>query len=53
MNGAWSLSDIQPSPILSLDTVTMSANPARHPIRIVSRLDRNAIFRDMYRKLAK
>ena len=53
MNCAWSRSEIQPSPILSLDTVTLSQHPERHPIRIITQLDRNDIFRDMYRKLAK
>ena len=53
MNPDWCRSEIQPSPILSLDTQTMSVNASRHPIRIVTVLDRNAMFRDMYRKLVK
>lgn len=53
MNPEWCRSEIQPSPILALDTQTLSVNAERHPIRIVTQLDRNEIFRDMYRKLAK
>lgn len=53
MNPDWCLSEIQPSPILSLDTQTVSVNASRHPFRIVTQLDRNEMFRDMYRKLVK
>ena len=53
MNPGWCLSEIQPSPILSLDTQTVSVNASRHPFRIVTQLDRNEMFRDMYRKLVK
>jgi len=53
MNPEWCRSQIEPSPILSLDTQTYAQNAARHPVRIVTQLDRNAIFRDMYRKLVK
>lgn len=53
MNPAWCRSEIHPSPILSLDTMTLSRNAERHPIRIITKLDRNEIFRDMYRKLVR
>lgn len=53
MNPDWSRSTVEPSPILSLDTQTYARHAGRHPFRIVSALDRNAMFRDMYRKLAK
>ena len=53
MNPDWCRSQIEPSPILSLDTQTYAHNAARHPVRIIMQLDRNAIFRDMYRKLVK
>lgn len=53
MNPDWCFSQIESSPILSLDTQTYARNDMRHPVRIITKLDRNAIFRDMYRKLVK
>ncbi|MDO4357797.1 MAG: nucleoside hydrolase [Clostridia bacterium] len=53
MNPAWSLSAVESSPILSLDTQTYARHAGRHPFRVITALDRNAMFRDMYRKLAK
>lgn len=49
---AWTASAIVPAPILSLEG-NYSHDPARHFMREVQWLNRNAIFRDMYAKLRK
>lgn len=49
---AWSFSAVVPAPILSSDS-NYSHNPARHFMREVLWVNRNAIFKDMYTKLRK
>ena len=44
-------SELEPSPLLS-DDCRWSRDAGRHPIRVIRWLNRNAIFRDMYTKLA-
>lgn len=48
----WTPSILVPSPVLT-PAVTWSFDPSRHLIRYVSRVDRDAIFRDFFRKLAR
>ena len=43
---------VEPSPLLSEDC-RWSRDASRHPIGVVQWLNRNAIFRDMYKKLAQ
>jgi len=49
---SWTRSVVVPAPILSMES-NYSHNPARHFMREVQWLDRNAIFKDMYTKLRK
>jgi len=44
-------SELEPSPLLS-DDCRWSRDAGRHPIRVIRTLNRIAIFRDMYTKLA-
>ncbi len=44
-------SELEPSPLLS-DDCRWSRDAGRHPIRVIRTLNRTAIFRDMYTKLA-
>ena len=48
----WVPSHAVPSPILT-DQVTWSVDPSRHPIRIAHAVDRDAIFGDLFGKLAR
>lgn len=48
----WAPSTLEPSPLLSEDA-RWSRDAARPPIRVVNELRRNAIFRDMFTKLAQ
>ena len=52
VNPAWTRSAVVPAPILSGEG-NYSHDPARHFMREVQWLNRNAIFRDMYAKLQK
>ncbi|MEM7128089.1 MAG: nucleoside hydrolase [Chloroflexota bacterium] len=51
VNPSWTPSDLIHSPILT-DQVTWSTDQSRHLIRYVRWLDRDAIFRDLFAKLA-
>jgi len=51
VNPAFSRAYLEPSPILSYEN-KYSRDTSRHPVYVVEWLDRNAIFRDMYTKLA-
>lgn len=44
-------SELEPSPLLS-DDCRWSRDAGRHPVRVIRWLNRTAIFRDMYTKLA-
>lgn len=48
----WTPSILVPSPVLTSD-VTWSVDASRHHIRYVQSVDRDAIFRDFFVKLAK
>lgn len=52
VNPDWAPMAIEPSPLLSEDC-RWSRDASRHPIGVVQWLNRNAIFRDMYKKLAQ
>jgi inosine-uridine nucleoside N-ribohydrolase len=51
IDAAWTPSVVTASPVLT-DQAMWSFDRSRHPIRYVTRIDRNAIMRDFYRKLA-
>lgn len=48
---SWTPSHIVASPILNQDC-TLSYDAGRHPIRILRHIRRNAVFKDMYAKIA-
>lgn len=52
VNPAWIPTNIEHSPVLT-DQVTYSADHSRHLMRMAKDLNRDAIFRDMFEKLAK
>lgn len=52
VNPDWAPMTVEPSPLLS-DDCRWSRDASRHPIGVVQCLNRNAIFRDMYKKLAQ
>jgi hypothetical protein len=52
MNPAWADSVLTASPILTGE-LTWSHDPHRHLIREIRRLDRDAIFADLFLKLEK
>lgn len=52
VNPDWAPMAVEPSPLLS-DDCRWSRDASRHPIGVVQWLNRNAIFRDMYKKLAQ
>lgn len=52
VNPDWAPMTVEPSPLLS-DDCRWSRDASRHPIGVVQWLNRNAIFRDMYKKLAQ
>jgi inosine-uridine nucleoside N-ribohydrolase len=47
----WVRTEVVPSPILT-DQITWEHDPARHPVRVATGLDRDAIFDDLFRKFA-
>jgi len=51
LDAQWAPSVLVPTPILT-DNCTYSVDRARHPMRYVTQLDRNAIMRDFIAKLA-
>ena len=52
VNPDWAPMTVEPSPLLS-DDCRWSRDASRHPIGVVQWLNRNDIFRDMYKKLAQ
>jgi inosine-uridine nucleoside N-ribohydrolase len=51
VNPSWLPTNLEHSPILT-DQVTYSANHSRHFIRMATSLNRDAIFRDLFTKIA-
>jgi len=51
LNPEWVATQITPSPILRPD-ITWDHDASRHPIRVSTRVERDAIFTDLFRKLA-
>lgn len=49
---SWTPTRIEPSPVLRDDITWGPNDPARHPVRIAYRMNRDAIFRDLFSKLA-
>jgi inosine-uridine nucleoside N-ribohydrolase len=52
VNPDWTISSLVPSPVLT-DECTWSKDPSRHTIRVLDAIDRNAVFRDLFRKLER
>jgi inosine-uridine nucleoside N-ribohydrolase len=52
IDASWTPSILTPSPVLNAD-VTWSVDGSRHLIRYAQQVDRDAIFRDFFVKLAK
>lgn len=50
INADWAPSHLDHSPIVQ-DDCRFSIDRGRHPIRVIDRLDRNAIFEDLFTKL--
>ncbi len=50
MSPDWTRSHLAPSPIFGED-LRYSFDPARHPVRVLTRVDRDAVFRDIFGKL--
>ncbi len=50
MNQDWTSSHLTPSPIFNED-LRYRLDPARHPVRVLTRVDRDAVFRDLFEKL--
>ncbi len=51
VNPDWVETRVEPSPILQPD-ITWKLDPERHPIRVAWHVDRDAIFADVFQKLA-
>lgn len=51
VNPKWVDTEIAPSPILQPD-ITWRLHPRRHPVRVATHVDRDAIYDDVFRKLA-
>ncbi len=52
VNPDWTVSTLVPSPLLT-DDLTWAFDPSRHTIRVLDAIDRNAVFRDLFRKLER
>ena len=50
MDPDWTRSYLTPSPVFNED-LRYSFDPARHPVRVLTRVDRDAVFRDFFEKL--
>ena len=50
MDPDWTGSHLTPSPIFNED-LRYSFDPSRHPVRVLTRVDRDAVFRDFFEKL--
>lgn len=51
INPDWLPSELRPSPVLQDDLTWGPEDPARHPVRIVRHVNRDAVFGDLFRKL--
>lgn len=49
---AWTPTRIEPSPVLRDDITWGPTDPSRHPVRMAYRVNRDAVFGDLFRKLA-
>ena len=52
VNADWVETEVTPSPILT-DEMTYRHNASRHPVRVATGLNRDAVFDDLFRKFAK
>ncbi len=52
-NPEWVPTRLEPSPVLLDDITWGSTDPARHPVRMAYHINRDAIFRDLFTKLAQ
>ena len=50
MDPNWTQSHLTPSPIFNED-LRYSFDPSRHPVRVVTRVDRDAVFNDLFERL--
>ncbi len=50
MSPDWTTSHLTPSPIFN-ENLLYGFDPSRHPVRVLTRVDRDAIFRDFFEKL--
>ena len=50
MNPDWTRSHLVPSPIFN-EGLCYSFDPTRHPVRVLTHVDRDAVFRDFFEKL--
>jgi purine nucleosidase len=53
VNPGWMASDLRPSPVLLDDVTWGPEEPERHPVRIIRHINRDAVFGDLFTKLAK
>ena len=51
VNPDWMHSHVIPSPILS-DRLTWGSDPTRHPVRVGYHISRDAVLRDVFKKIA-
>ena len=51
MDPGWTQSHLAPSPIFN-EGLQYSFDPIRHPVRVLTRVDRDAVFRDFFERLA-
>ncbi len=50
MNPDWTSSHLTPSPIFN-EGLRYSFDPTRHPVRVLTRVNRDAVFNDLFEKL--
>ena len=50
MDPDWTRSHLTPSPLFNED-LRYSFDPSRYPVRVLTRVDRDAVFRDLFEKL--
>ena len=50
MSPDWTSSHLVPSPIFN-ENLRYSFDPTRHPVRVLTRVNRDAVFRDLFEKL--
>lgn len=51
VNPGWFTSEVRPAPVLRDDRTWEVGSPSRHPFRVVTHVDRDGIFGDLFRKL--